>query len=293
MHRGGYYQFQPLEEETTILTDVERYHYRPKMKIAASKLFSLHVVNSSKSVTNAYLMHDDAINYVIKTLNGVIRIANERLHGVLDPSKYGSFALDSVIDTLTHVDLMDVAKAVLVPPSIRSLIPHRIRSLINNVRMSLVRLNIIDQRNPTSIRSPYYPDDIFEISTDKEYSSSTFISKPSPTQTRRTTTKTEAPSSSVVAVVSRINNNKPRAFKVLDPQPPATKPGSSPSQRGAIRSGCVCHQSSMVSQSDINRRILEIVPSIGKRIVNMNKRSMCEIYEIILRKHRPRSILST
>jgi hypothetical protein len=284
MHRGKMYLFQPFDEESVILTDAERSAPPlPHTHVKAAAMFA-GPAKTSSSATNAYLRHDDRIHHAIKVLTRISTEASERLHGILSAAAYENVALDAVIDGLTHADLLDVAKAVLVSREVHDLLPSRVRSMKFAVRRSLIIARILPPTpNAAWIRSPYFPDQAFQINDE-----GTFSQTPLPPNQRQKATTTTT-TSSLVASIARINNNTRTAFKVLDPLPPGKHHQGQ--KRGAVRSGCVCHQSSTVSQKDLVRLISDMVPDIKQQLSSLNKRALCEVYEICLRKHRPSTLL--
>jgi hypothetical protein len=279
LHRGTRYLFQPFDEASVILTNAERAQIpQPPTHIKAVSLFS-GPAPTGTSATDAYLRHDDRIHHAIKVLTELTQEASDRLHGVLPPGTYENVALDSVVDNLSHADLLDVAKAVMLPREVHDLLPSRVKNMKFAVRRSLIISRILSA-NGQRISSPFFPQQEFAL----DENSGEFVASPKqkPKQNQANGQQQKA-----VASISRIGNNTRMAFKVLDPLPP----GKLAPKRGAARSGCVCHQSSTVSLQQLTQRIAEIVPSVKGQIARLNKRALCELYEIALRKHRPQSIL--
>jgi predicted nuclease with RNAse H fold len=236
---------------------------------------------AAPGATNAYLRHDDRIHHAIKVLTKVTKAATERLHGVLSPVTYENVAIDSVVESLSHTDLLDVAKAVMTPREVHSMLPSRIKSMKFAVRRSFIISRILSV-NGQKITSPFHPHQAFTIDTNGNFTSASSASA-----SASASASSASASSNAVAAIARINNNTMMAFKVLDPLPK----GMPPPRRGAARSGCVCHQSSTISLKDLVRLISEVVPSLKEQMVRLNKRALCEVYEIVLRKHRPQAIL--
>ena len=78
-----------------------------------------------------------------------------------------------------------------------------------------------------------------------------------------------------------------------------------PSARGAVRTGSVCHQTTM-SISELRKMVLAnmdvtalVVDSKGETVREtvretvelLGKRDLCDMYELLIRKHAPRSLL--
>jgi Helicase conserved C-terminal domain/Type III restriction enzyme, res subunit len=55
--------------------------------------------------------------------------------------------------------------------------------------------------------------------------------------------------------------------------------------------GCVCHQTSSVTVDNLIRKIKNLAPGIYDSKKKADKRSLCAMYELVLRKHLPRGVL--
>lgn len=282
LRRGALVLFQPIDETSTILTDAERAHpiVRKSISVQDIGVRKMHISSN-------YQQHDSYIQYVLNVMNAFIKKVDQKLQDLLGGDKaYMNVVIDSVIDSLDHDSLVELIKASLPPKDVKKLIPKRIRLVQFSVQKSLWNAWVLS--SPTSsmrvrFMSPFFPNDVFEIGEDGVIQQNEASKEDVDARPHAAILYDKAMG---VMAISGSGKQQVVQFKVLDPVQTTQK-----SVRGAKRSGCVCKQSSQLTMTNMVKRIRDVAP--GGQIENhrMTKIQLCELYELVLRRHRPDAIL--
>jgi hypothetical protein len=302
IHRGDLYLFQPFDEDTQVLTEVERAARKRRASLALD--VALLKPESGQGSEKGPSGRDEgrqsrSIRAAEAALIGLDSDVSSLLSRTqVSSGPYRNVAVDFVVDRLPHVRLVRLATACVMNPSVLNLSDRLTRERAQAAK-SLRNSGKILRNDPSkgpvaTLISPYLTDGrIVRIDTNNGTSREEVdpkAIKDSSKMKRRMITK------DVVGAVVILPNEGRAVFKVLEDRlaPGAPKNRDEDEVRaltdGGRGSGCVCHQSSILS----TERLRELIalesrgePSaIAASEKVQDKRTLCELYELVLRKHR-------
>lgn len=261
IRRGERYLFQPLDEgETMNLLDQERIQASPK---------SFHRI-SLKALSRPAAA-DQAPGDLVSSLGDldIKRIAGARLQRAgLPEATYSAAAVDSVIDQLDASSLLRLCMMVFQD---RAGVPAEVVSSLKSAGILMP-----DEK---SFRSPYSPGVMhaWDGESLKEVRGGARLHK--------------APDPSTYLGIMSLTNNRQIVFKVNDNDP---SPQARKNKRGAVKSGCICHQNNMTTsrlRDYIKKQFKDVedVPRASRQAIEdaVDKRQLCALFELLLRRHRP------
>ena len=329
IHRGAHYLFQPSDEDTQALTDAERSAPRRRPALAldveqtAALAAPLHRPGfpppssqpqrrnggpSPSSGDGAKGVHPNTSDE--HALGELSADAAALLARVRLPAggSYVSAAVDAVIDRLPHAKLVRLATACFVRPipAPASLAP-KLRALRSRAAASLRSGRLVVPGVKSGgcrhvLRSPYLP-----VGTALCLERSEEC--PDPLSTSYAADRRRPIPSTAIGAIVALPRDGRAVFKVLEERlaPPdasdanryGRKRSRPPSRRelaeGGQGSGCVCHQSSVVTTERLRELIFSEArgdPAAAAAAAAVgDKRALCDLYEVVVRRHHPDAIL--
>ena len=313
VHRGARYLFQPADEDTTdVLTDWERgtrMRYKPIVTDARQMFMSPppHVDAQQQQQQQQQpqqqqqqqqqqkkqlqqLQHDRRADRAAADLEALADDAAALMARIRLPpsSPYHAAALDAVVDRLPHARMLRLAGACVLPEEAARVLPARLRSLRARARASMQGAGVLSRAG--EFYSPYQPGTVVCIDR------STGDAGPCRSGARAHYDASPPLPDGVVGAIVALPREGRAVFKVLDVALAAGgRKRGEPQLRladGGRGSGCVCYQSSVLTSERLQQIIAE--ESGGAKFDHNNdrdKRTLCELYEVVLRRHRPRAIL--
>jgi hypothetical protein len=319
VHRGARYLFQPDDEDTTVLTDWERgtpRRFQPIVMDARQMLLSPPPITSvatrddpdSQDTTPAGAKgHPDATAELDALADDVgTMLTRQRAH----PGYYHGAALNAVVDRLSHGRLLALTCACVADESaFQAPLSKRIRALRAKALASLRAAGVVVMTpkggdTACTFMSPYRPDDpatcidrksgrVVDCLTAGDSGGArgakgAFVNDP------------PLPPGVIGAIVALPREGR-AVFKVLDVALASGvfdkhKPRNDRAPRfadGGRGSGCVCHQSSVLTSERLQQIIEDATPASAPAIPmqGKDKRALCEAYELALRRHNPDAVL--
>ncbi|KAG1669748.1 hypothetical protein FOA52_001577 [Chlamydomonas sp. UWO 241] len=306
IHRGSRYMFQPMDDRsTTYLTDAERsltdaYASTPR-RVSLTSLpaieFRPRAKGDAKDDAEGEAESEgrrrdgeDAPSYATVSHAGtraVMRLKSAamlRLQGTRLPNDYAAASLDAEVDRLRHGDILSVGTLLLRDASFRQ--------TWKQVRASLEASGVLDIK-AMRIRSPAGGVFVWDASS-KSLVEDTAAAAMLPEPRRPND------SAKFLATVS-MGSNGAVVFKITEGN---GRGADKPSARGAVRTGSVCHQTIM-SISKLRKMVLAnmdvtalvdrkgetVRETVRETVELLGKRDLCDMYELLIRKHAPRSLL--
>jgi hypothetical protein len=280
-HRSHLYVFQPEEAGTEALTDYERSQptatTTPERRLIArgapSSLPASHVSRHSAaaSASSAAVRDMGSVDAAVRTR---LQAAAERLKQVPRTlvTRLQNALLDAVVDRLDARELLRAAVTVLVHRGEGSLTEIERRVLDSLVRGGVIG-GMTSGADAITVLSPF-DGRLYCYDPEAHHLRLCQAARPAPPPEA----ERKAQLLAVVQAIPTAASPAPAGmFKVVG-------------VTGAQRSGCVCHQTSRVTSQDIMRMATAVAPLLAG-LVGIDKRSLCELYELLLRRHRPDAIL--
>lgn len=306
LHRGDAYLFQPADEDLRTLTPNERALPRRRAThVVAVESLALAAAPSPsrRAATSPAMAAADALDHLETEVASLLA----RL-GLASPSKasYADAAVDAVIDRLSRDRLVALAVAVCLEPKVK-------HAMAKSVRRSLVASGILDG---LVILSAHHLPPGIGLKIDPRKGTTTEISTlvaaddadsrhmPAAPQRRR-----NLPKAAIGAVVVASAANEAPVFKLFEHRLPNDVVRLSPNKKaqkkaqkdpstladGGQGSGTVCHQSSRLSTDHLKRLIAAESKQDPEVVAAAHsvpgKRALCDLYEVVIRKHRPGGVL--
>jgi hypothetical protein len=295
IHVGDLYVFQPFDEDTRVLTDNERIANKKRNPAAfnlallkhKSHVVSNHEGRKSRSIRSA----EQALVGLETDVSSLLA----RVHVTAGP--YRTVAVDFVIERMTHSRLVRLAIACTMDPSSLGLSDrllkeraHASRSLRSSGKL------IFHDGDKATLVSPYLTDGRVVRIDALTGAAKEEVDKASSKKKRRMIITKE-----VVGAVVVLPSEGRAVFKVLEDR---LSPGGGRDKEEDVRmltdggrgSGCVCHQSSVLTTERLKDLIAEeskgepVAAAAAQKV--SDKRTLCELYELVLRKHRANALVS-
>lgn len=317
VHRGDLYVFQPTDEDTRVLTDAERSakHRRDPLALDVALLQHHHRPAHASNPDGRRSRSIRSAEQALIGLDTDVSSLLSRAQVVSGP--YRNVAVDFVIDRMPHVRLVRLATACVMDPAVLELSYRlsRERAQASRSLRSAGKLMIATPHHLRNVRrrgssefhsatliSPYLSDGrVVRIDARTGLAKEEIdlkIIKDSAKIKRRLITK------EVVGAVVTLPNEGRAVFKVLE-----DRLERAPARRSAIEeedevrtlsdggrgSGCVCHQSAVLTTERLRELIAEEAKGEPTAIAAAqkvsDKRTLCELYELVLRKHRASALV--
>ena len=289
IRRGWRYLFQPLDEgDVTYLLDTERSTAASSVahRIGTSALRASRTATSAPASAPASgpaslsRSRGGTRRYDIDSiLSRIERFSADILAESALPPKakhaYSAAATDAAVDRLDAPSLMSLCVHVLNKRA-SGAIPRDVASSLSSAGVILP--------SGDAFRIPFAPDMTYELDADSKLVEK-LTRGPAASQKQQ---KQQQP----YLVVMDITKKNVVVFKVRDNRVAQVRKNN----RGAVRSGCVCHQTNM-SQEEL-RAFAEghlaganLSEAVAKTLAKVTgKREMCSLFELLVRKHLPDAI---
>jgi len=279
IQRAARYLFQPSDEETHVLSDWDRGSGRgadaaPNVLDAETLMLSPPpLLQQPRTPLSPKTTQKSSIVAAVAAITRVENASAQLLSASrLPAAEYGGAAIDAAIDRMSRRRLLELCAVCssLSPKEVAEL-PKHLRHVRGRVCASLKSANLIAACAQTGSAAS-------------------------------AAGRRDVQASVVGAVIHpRVGGGGRPVFKVLDVALAERVAGSGQNKRpegnrnladGGRGSGCVCHQSSVLT-SGVLRSLIDSVTTDSKVISRMDtdKRSLCQAYELMLRRHDPSAIL--
>lgn len=324
IQRSTTYVFQPDSDPIEALTDRERDHAPPPtIAIDAGKALSVRQnkqvsvrpylppdsrtvpglgVSSVSSVSSSTISkrmakkllpivitsHTAAQQYMHELFSDV-----ERFFGTCSAAMGESYrlaAIDAVVDRLPHGRILQTAMATHILKDA----PGANADTIQHVASSLVSAGLLSPipspaGGPVIVRSPYYPDTA--LSLDPKSGVTSALEPSSPITFATPSVRLTPTVFGITTAVVPLQKTGNAVFKVLN----NTRSNLKLVETGR-GSGCVCHQNAFLTSQKLNETILHIIghhagSAILDAMPSTDKRVLCTVMELAIRKHAPNAIL--
>ena len=295
LHRGDRYVFQPTDEDTTVLSDSERTAPRRRAPVvldARQMLLAAPTAPSASDLGRSLALdaRSEIAAAVLAELADSVQALQARL-GLPNPAAFQRGALDWVVDRLPHDGIVRVACACLLPKEAAKLLPKRLQVLKAQAAASMRSAGMIVRvaEDGAEIRSPYSDAALcFDEETGEAKPCSSQSVSPGGTQRRVVPPGT-------IGVMVALKREGRAVFKVLDEEGgnKGTKDHRDVAAAGR-GSGSVCHQSSAMTSQRLQMLVADAAGGavkIGGVAAGVDKRILCDLYEVVLRQLSPSSVV--